>query len=272
LKSWADVRKLPHDSSRGNLRIVILSLCFVFFLALLAWLILRDAGDNILNEVYRRGALYVGIEGDNPPFAFLENDQVVGLDADIARALAAALGVDVQFVVMGYDGLYDALQVGRVDVLISALWVDPDLWEDFRYSVRYFDAGQLLVTQVGSRIADPTDLEGAALAVEFGSEGDVWARRQARRLKSLDIKPYDAPVAVLDALAADAVDAAVIDRVAFMAYTREGVALVEAAVVSEEPYAAVTRAESARLREALDAALSAMIEDGRVDALVEKWF
>ncbi|MBN1284744.1 MAG: amino acid ABC transporter substrate-binding protein [Anaerolineae bacterium] len=255
-------------SRRAQIAIVLLAALPIA--VLLVWLVFGRQGDDIFDEVHRRGALYVGIEGDNPPFSLLENDRLAGLDADLARALAEALGVEVHFVVMGYDGLYDALAVGRVDVLISALRVDPDWWEDFRYSVPYFDAGQVLVVPDGSGIAGPADLEGRAVAVEFGSEGDVWAREQQRRLKELHIQPYDAPVAALDALADGKADAAIIDSISARLYGRAGIEAVT--TVSAEPYAVVTRVESAHLRAALDAALQAMIEDGRLDALIARWF
>lgn len=254
-------------------RIATVLLVLVLAAMLLAWLAFGNRGDNILEEVHKRGELYVGIEGDNPPFAVLDADgAMVGLDADLARVLADRLGVDVHFVVMGYDGLYDALALGRVDVLISALRVDPDRWEDFRYSVPYFDAGQILVThgETADQVAGPADLEGLTVGVEFGSAGDVWARGQKRRLKELNIQAYNAPVAVLDALVDGAVDAAVIDSISVRLYERADLSIIT--TLSPEPYAVVTRAESEHLRAALDEALQAMIEDGQMKSLVGGWF
>ncbi len=241
-------------------------------LAVLVGFALSRRGDHILNEVQRRGALYVGIEGDNPPFSLIEGDTVVGLDADLARALAEALGVEVHFVVGGYDGLYDALDVGKVDVLISALWVDPNRLENFRYTVPYFDAGQMLVVHAGSANAPEGagDLEGRTVAVEFGSAGDVWARGQKRRLHTLHIRRCDTPAEALDALTLGEVDAAIIDSVSLRLDGRSG--LIAAEAVTYEPYAAVTRAESGQLWDALNAALRAMMADGRLDALIARWF
>jgi polar amino acid transport system substrate-binding protein len=251
---------------------VILLLTLLPILLIGADLLLRGSGDDTLAEVHRRGALYVGIEGDNPPFAVLQNDEITGFDADLAQAIAESLGVDVYFVIMGYDSMYDSLDVGRVDVLVSAMWVNPDMWGEFRYSDTYFDAGQVMVVPAGSELANPDDLDGHTIGVEFGSEGDVWARQQQRRLKTLDVKSYDAPVAALDALADGVVDAVIIDRISFLLYAREGVELAAVATVSEEPYAVVTRVESGKLREAVNTEIRAMIADGRLDEMVERWF
>ncbi len=253
-------------SGKAILRALLLGAVPVAFVLLLA---MRGEDGDILQEVRRRNALYVGIEGDNPPFAMLEGDAVVGLDADLARALADALGVDVHFVVMGYDGLYDALYVGRVDVLVSALWVNPDK-EDFRYTRVYFDAGQVLAVLEGSDITDPADLEGRSVAVEFGTDGDMWAGEQKRQYE-LDIIRCDTSAAALDALAEGSVDAAVVDNIALRTYRREGIEPVAAAWVSTEPYAAVVRKGDKGLLAALNDALAAMEADGRLEALIARW-
>ncbi|RME44796.1 MAG: amino acid ABC transporter substrate-binding protein, partial [Caldilineae bacterium] len=112
------------------------------------WLLWRRLeAQSGLAAVQRRGVLRVGLDPSFPPFETLDaGGQVIGLDADIARAIAADLGVQVEFVPIAFDGLYDALQVGRVDVLLSGLPVDPTRTRDVAYSRPYFNAGQMLVT------------------------------------------------------------------------------------------------------------------------------
>ena len=104
----------------------------------------RWQGRSGLAEIRQRGVLRVGLDASFPPFESLDEDgQVVGLDADIARAIADDLGVEVQFVNIGFDGLYDALLIKRVDVLLSGLPVDPYRTGDVAYSANYFNAGQV---------------------------------------------------------------------------------------------------------------------------------
>jgi hypothetical protein len=73
-----------------------------------------------------------------PPFEFWDGEgNLVGFDVDLGREIAARLGVRVEFVAnLSYDGLYDALAAEQVDVVISALYVDPTRMADFAYSPR----------------------------------------------------------------------------------------------------------------------------------------
>jgi polar amino acid transport system substrate-binding protein len=104
--------------------------------------------DGTLARVQATGELRVGLDASFPPFETLDaGGNIVGLDADLARAIATALGAEPVFVNVGFDGLYDALQIGRIDVVISGLPYDPRRTQDVNYSQPYFNAGQVLVVR-----------------------------------------------------------------------------------------------------------------------------
>ena len=82
---------------------------------------------------------------------------------------------------MGYDGLYDSLKADQVDVVISALLVDPSRLGDVRYARHYFNAGLVLVSPASNPLNSMDDLPGYALAFEYASDADLEARRWLRR-------------------------------------------------------------------------------------------
>jgi ABC-type amino acid transport substrate-binding protein len=171
--------------------------------------------DVTWERVRESGILRVGMDASFPPFETIAVDgTLVGFDVDLARELGRRLGpvlsepvlseaegaegaegVKVQFVAnLPYDGLYDALAVGRVDVVMSALVVNPARMADFAYSTPYFDAGQVLVAREKPdrfrKTCQVSDMDGCTLAVEFGTHGDLEARKWARRLSDLTVVPY----------------------------------------------------------------------------------
>jgi polar amino acid transport system substrate-binding protein len=99
----------------------------------------------------------------------------------------------VQFSYFGYDGLYDGLYTDQVDMLISALVIDPTRTKDFAYSEPYFNAGQVLVSPAGNPLTRVEELTGRVLAVEVGSEGHVQATLLARQLPNLTIRTFPTP-------------------------------------------------------------------------------
>lgn len=229
--------------------------------------------DETWDRVRQAGVLRVGMDASFPPFEWISSDgTLTGLDSALARELGHRLGVEVQFVAnLPYDGLYDALAIDRVDIVISALAVDPDRMADFIYSRAYFDAGQVLVVPCAeSEIRELKDLEGRSVAVELGSQGDLEMRRWARRLQGVDVMRYDTAAEALAATATGVAMAAVSDRVSVM--ENDGPCLrIVGAPVATEPYAIAGRRNSARLIGAIDDVLADMQADGTLDALIDQY-
>lgn len=249
--------------------------------------------DDAWSRARETGVLRVGMDASFVPFEYVIADgTLVGYDVDLARELGRRLGpalnvegdLEVQFVAnLPYDGLYDALQVGRVDVVISALVIDPARMADFAYSAAYFDAGQVLVVRRKETaieamaietmaIETMDDLEGCTLAVEFGTQGDMEGRRWARKLTGLTVVPYQTAAEALDAVAAGEAQAALVDHVSALIGTQaqEGLAVVGDPVVGE-PYAVAVHRDSQHLLKAIDQALIAMEADGTMERLMAEW-
>lgn len=245
--------------------------------ALLATVLLlaacRDPQGATWQRIKESGVLRVGVDPTYPPFAVAEGDEVRGLDADLARAVATDLGLEVQFTYFGFDGLYDALDTEQVDVLISAMVVAPHRMKDFAYSDPYFNAGQLLLAPAGETdVGEMRDLRGRTVAVELGSPGHMAANQWQRRVPDLTVNRYNTPDEALDAVAAGRADAAVVDGISARLYlaTNDGVQ-VAGDPVTVEPYAMVVRIEDKALLEKLNESLDRLQEGGRLDEMIGRW-
>lgn len=241
--------------------------------------------DDTWERIREVGVLRVGMDASFPPFEYVAADgTLAGFDVDLARELGCRLGVEVQFVAnLPLDGLYDALEVSRVDVVISALVVNPDRMADFAYSAHYFDAGQVLVVRSpsvpsaggnerGGAIQEMADLSGCTLAVEFGTQGDLEARKWARRPAGLTVAHYETAADALAAVVAGEADAALVDHVSALMAAGEGsgLVIVEKSVV-EELYAVAVHRKSRYLLQAINDVLVEMEADGTMEALVAEW-
>jgi ABC-type amino acid transport substrate-binding protein len=263
--------------------------------------------DDTWDRVRETGILRVGMDASFPPFETIAADgTLVGFDVDLARelgrrlgpalpvpsaaegseaegpALSEAEGVEVQFVAnLPYDGLYDALAVGHVDAVVSALVVNPARMADFAYSNPYFDAGQVLVVREGEAgiegmangsIELAEVLSGRVLAVEFGTQGDLEARKWARRLSNLTLVPCQTAAEALATVTVGEADAALVDHVSALAATGgEGGLLILGEPIVEEPYALAVHRESQHLLQAINEALAEMEADGTMGRLVAEW-
>lgn len=243
----------------------------------LVWLALLLAAcrgqEDAWQRVQETGILKVGLDPTYPPFEAADANGVFGLDVDLANALAADVGVQTEFVLFGYDGLYDALATGQVDVLISALVVAPERTKDFAYSTPYFNAGEILIVrQDEENIGRMEDLHGRTLAVELGALGHVEATTWAKRLPNLTIVPYPTADEALTAVSHQEADAALVDAISGRLFLQQTEGLKRTAVpITVEPFALVTRIGDRRLLSELNNSLARLQTNGKLDEITNHW-
>lgn len=229
---------------------------------------------DALRRIQSAGVLRVALDPSFPPFEFVDGaGQVVGLDVDLARAIATRLGVETHFVTTGYDALYDALTAGRADVIISALYPDPTRTQTFAFSPTYFNAGEVLVVPNNSSITGVDDLGGRQVALVFGTEAHMIALRWETTMSTPPIVlTGDSAETIISVLAAGRVDAVIVDNVTAQISLRQTPGLhTLSPPVTDEPYTIAARKEDKSLIDAIGAIITEMQADGELDALIRRW-
>jgi polar amino acid transport system substrate-binding protein len=230
--------------------------------------------DTTWNHIQTYQRLVVGIDPNFPPFGIYDEAGPMGIDADLALAIGDELGVEIQFVLLSYDGIFDSLYLGQVDIVISALRPDFAQVDRFRYTRPYFDAGYVFVGLEGTRLPSGLDdLDGQTVAVEYATEGDVTAfemleegdvQFELERLLSTD----EALQAVIDGEA----DFALVDSVSAYLFQRNYPQLAIAATAEiPDPYVIAVRRPNWQLFLALEDALKSLQEHGELETIAARW-
>ena len=230
-----------------------------------------------LNQLRAQAVLRVGIDPSVEPFTFYGGDagSWSGLDADVALAIAQALSTTLQPVPVGFDGRYDALETGIVDVVISAVSIDPAQTQRVAHSRAYFDAGPRLIAGAGRAEA----LDGARVAVALGGEGDRAARFLERRTSALRrlTAPSDAEAwarfqrGESDAVVLDGVEAVRLGCPPLGDGDLRASSIYVCRAIAPNPYVVLTRASDASLAKFVDDTLAQLVQTGRLNALAAQW-
>lgn len=229
--------------------------------------------DETWQRIQETGVLKVGLDPTYPPFEVSGETGLEGLDVDLAQAIADDLGLEVEFVLFGYDGLYDALTTEQVDVLISALVILPERTEDVAYSEPYFNAGEILIVPAeNDTIQEMADLDGRTLTVELGARGHVEATTWERRLPDLTVQPAPTADEALTAVAEGRADATLIDAISGRLFLMDHPELKRVAEpVTVEPFALVVRIEDEQLLEELNQSLENLGQSGQLQEIITNW-
>jgi polar amino acid transport system substrate-binding protein len=119
---------------------------FVFvallFVLSLTFTIAASAGP-VMDRIIKKGELVVGTSGAQPPMtATTKKGEIIGLDIDISRAMADALGVKAKFVSMPFAKLLPALEAGQVDMVLSGMTITPKRNQKVAFVGPYYVSGK----------------------------------------------------------------------------------------------------------------------------------
>ena len=234
----------------------------------LAWALLLRSQDAAWDRLQRGEALRVAMDPSFPPFESVNGQgELVGFDVDLAREIGRRLDAAVTFLPIAFDGLADAVMAGKADAVISAFPLDERLTDDVRYSQPYFEGGLVVVTREEGGVPSPERLAGARVAVEWGGQGDAWARQHG-----LDsILRTETPGEALAAVASGQADAALVDAVTAALDATPGLRMLAPPLIPD-PYVIVLPKQAPRLADAIDEALADILTDGAWDVLAARYF
>ncbi len=257
-----------------------LTLCIVALAAALVFVACGDdddGGDISGVPELADGVLNVGSDIAYAPFEFYIEGTTTpdGLDIDLAEAIAAELGVDIEFLNIGFDGIIPALDVEDFDVLISAMTITDERSETIDF-VPYITVGTGIVVPAGNPdgIGGVADLCGKTVAVQVGTiQVDILEAQNESCDEAIEIVVFESnPVAVED-LRTGGSDANFSDFpvAAEDAALSEGALEVVDTQIDPEPYGLGVRKTSTELKAALSEALQAIIDDGTYASILADW-
>ncbi len=202
-----------------------------------------------------------------PPFEVVGADgSVQGLDVDLSRALAESLGLELQVANIAFDGLYDALAGGTVDVLVSALPYESRRTEDVRYSAAYFADGLVWVYPAASAEFDPDSLGGERILAEAGSEASVLLRHRWTDLEVVEAASESEVLASIGTLA----PAGVVTRVSACGAADE-YALAIGAHLTQAPYVVAVNARAKALADRIMSTMTDVLNSAEWTAIRRHW-
>ncbi|PPE70488.1 basic amino acid ABC transporter substrate-binding protein [Caldimonas thermodepolymerans] len=218
----------------------------------------------------------VGTDAAYAPFESQdEKGEIVGFDIDVVRAIAEKAGFEVKFVNTPWEGIFNTLQQGDRDFLVSAITITDERKQTMDFSDPYFDARQLIAVRQDSTVSKFEDLKTLRVGVQTGTTGDEVVTKLQGKNSTL-IKRFESTPLALQELQAGGVDAVVADNGVVENYVANN-ANAQFKTVSDdsfeaEQYGLAVRKGNTELLEKLNQGLAAIKSDGTYDQIYAKWF
>lgn len=215
------------------------------------------------------GVLTMATNAYFPPYEYYEGDQIVGIDAEIAAAVADKLGLELKIEDMEFGAILTAVQTGKVDMGLAGMTVTEERLETVNFSTTYATGIQSIIVPEGSEIATVDDLAGHKIGVQLATTGDIYA---VDDFGAENVEEYNRGADAILALLNGKVDAVIIDNqpaIQFVA-SNEGLKILDTEYVTED-YAACISKENTELLDAVNGALAELTADGTIQAILDKY-
>ena len=205
-----------------------------------------------------------------PPYEYKEGDKVVGIDAEVAQAIADKLGMKLEIVDTKFDAIIPGVQSGKYDMGMAGMTVTPEREQSVAFSDSYATGIQSIIVKQGSAIKSVDDLsEKTKIGVQLGTTGDIYAKDD---FGDEAVQEYDKGADAVQALIAGKIDCVIIDNEPAKSFVaaNEGLEILKTSY-AEEDYAICFKKDNTELQTKVNDALKELIADGTLQKIVNKY-
>ena len=216
------------------------------------------------------GKLVMATNAEFPPYEFHDGDKIVGIDAEIAQAIADELGMELEIEDIAFDSIIPEIVSGKADMALAGMTVTEDRKASVDFSDTYATASQMIIVKEDSKIAGPDDLKGVTVGVQLGTTGDIYV--SDLEADGTTVERYNKGFEAVQALSQGKIDAVVIDNEPAKAFVdaNDGLKILETPYV-EEDYAMCFKKGNTELLDKVNGALETLKDNGTLDEIVAKY-
>lgn len=226
--------------------------------------------DNAASSMtLEEGKLIMSTNAEFPPYEMTDDSgNFIGIDVEIATAIAEKLGLELEILDVDFDAALLAVQEGKSDIVMAGVTVDEERKLVMDFSDTYATGKQVIIVPENSDITDD-NLEGKLIGTQRGTTGNIYTSDD---YGEDNVLAYDNGASAVQALKNGQVDCVVIDNAPAQEYVaaNPGLKILETEYITEY-YAIGMNKGNTELVKAINGALSELINDGTVQSILDKY-
>ena len=224
--------------------------------------------------------LVVYTEAGFAPYEFIYNNEIVGVDIAIVKAVAEELGKEIVVTDVAFDTICTSVQNGKADIGAAGITIRPDRAEQVDFSIPYSSTEQYVIVPVGNdTIKTLEDLNGKKIGIQNGTTSDMLVADLIAdgTLASSELIPYSSPAVA--AASMNKQDAVVTDKLTAQLIVANDSNLKTFALVKAdgtpaaevEEYGICVQKGNKELLDAINKVLTELMSNGTIDQWVEEY-
>lgn len=217
--------------------------------------------------------LYMATEGTFPPYEYYDGDKLVGIDVDVANAIAEKLGMKLEVVDIAFDSIVSGVQAGKYDMGMAGMTVNEERLEKVNFSDSYATGIQVVIVKEGGKVKSLDDMaaDGVVIGTQSGTTGFTYASGDFGDEK---VKGFTKTTDAVAALINGQVDCVMLDnepaKALVAANADAGLSILDTAYTVED-YAIAINKQNTDLLNQINAALAELKADGTLQGIIDQY-
>ena len=248
----------------------IIAIMLAVVLAATSAFVLASCGENkdATSGSESKTELHMATNAFFEPYEYYEGKKIVGIDAEIAKAICDKLDAKLVIDDMEFDSIITAVTSGKADFGMAGMTVTDERKKAVDFTDSYTTATQvIIVPEKGSKVKNADDLAKASVGVQLGTTGDLYVSD----VKGASVERFSKGADAVLALTKGKVDAVVIDNEPAKAFVEQndGIKILKDPFEKEDY--AICLKKGSDLTEKINKALKELKDDGTIKKIVDKY-
>lgn len=204
-----------------------------------------------------------------PPYEYYDGNKIVGIDADIAAAIADKLGMTLDIQDTEFGSIITGVQTGKYDMGMAGMTVNEERQQSVNFTKSYAKGIQVVIVKKGSDIKSIDNIAGHKIGVQQDTTGHIYATDD---YGDDSVVPFNKATDTVAALESGKVDCVIIDNEPAKSYVKSYDDLeILSTSYADEDYAICIAKDNTELMDKVNKALDELIADGTVQKIVDKY-
>ncbi|MBI5346835.1 MAG: transporter substrate-binding domain-containing protein [Chlamydiae bacterium] len=222
--------------------------------------------------------LIVGTNAEYAPFAYIENNEIIGFDIDVAKEIAIRMHKNIKIIDLPFDSLVPAALVGKVQIIAAGMTFNEERAKKVIFTKPYIEGDPfMIITKDGaSKVTNLNDLKGKKVIVNEGYTADLYLSSQ--NVEGIDVVRLNSPSDGFTALACNRADAFITSNITVNYFFKiNGMNKQNFAFTpitdpkAFDSYSVVVSPKHSILLNDVEKILEDLKNDGTLEALKKKW-
>ena len=246
---------------------------FAVLLAAMMLLAMVACGNDTPDPTPYAKTGYMAAEVPCSPYEYYDGDKLVGIDVDVANAIAEKLGMKLEVVDIAFDSIVSGVQAGKYDMGMAGMTVNEERLEKVNFSDSYATGIQVVIVKEGGKVKSLDDMaaDGVVIGTQSGTTGFLFASEDFGDEK---VKGFAKTTDTVEALKNGQVDCVMLDnepaKALVAANPDAGLSILDTAYANED-YAIAINKQNTDLLNQINAALAELKADGTLQSIIDKY-